>query len=177
MLTVTCSGLQTLADAQPYDARPMSVTTTQVADPVRLELVKNALATIAEEMGLSVVRSAYSSMVKESGDSTAAVFDAGGRLLAQSPAAPLSHLASLRPSLQYLLARHPVEGMLEGDIRRDDRRAGRTRARARVPQPDGVSSLGPRRGGGGRAVVLERVLPQTDAHLRPAGERPVGGDR
>ncbi len=94
----------------------MSVATTAVADPVRLELVKNALATIAEEMGLSVVRSAYSSVVKEAGDSTAAVFDAQGRLLAQSPGAPLSHLASLRPSLQHVLARHPVEGMEDGDI-------------------------------------------------------------
>jgi N-methylhydantoinase B len=94
----------------------MSVTTPAVADPVRLELVKNALATIAEEMGLSVVRSAYSSMVKEAGDSTAAVFDADGRLLAQSPGAPLCHLASLRPSLRHLLDRHPLEGMLDGDI-------------------------------------------------------------
>jgi N-methylhydantoinase B len=88
----------------------------RAGDPVRLELVKNALATIAEEMGLSVVRSAYSSMVKEAGDSTAAVFDAGGRLLAQSPGAPLSHLASLRPSLQYLLARFPSAAMEDGDI-------------------------------------------------------------
>ncbi len=101
--------------APPYDAGPMSVG-VRAADPVRLELVKNALATIAEEMGLSVVRSAYSSMVKEAGDSTAAVFDAEGRLLAQSPGAPLSHLASLRPSLQYLLARFPATTMEDGDI-------------------------------------------------------------
>jgi N-methylhydantoinase B len=87
-----------------------------VTDPVHVELVKNALATIAEEMGVTVVRSAYSSVVKEGGDSTAAIFDARGRLLAQSAGAPLAHLASLRPSLAELLADYPADGMVDGDV-------------------------------------------------------------
>jgi N-methylhydantoinase B len=87
-----------------------------VSDPVHLELVKNALATIAEEMGLTVVRSAYSSVVKEGGDSTAAIFDRQGRLLAQSAGAPLAHLASLRPALAELLADHPADQMHDGDL-------------------------------------------------------------
>jgi N-methylhydantoinase B len=88
----------------------------QVSDPVHVELVKNALATIAEEMGLTVVRSAYSSVVKEGGDSTAAIFDHRGRFLAQSTGAPLAHLASLRPALGELLVDFPPETMGEGDV-------------------------------------------------------------
>ena len=87
-----------------------------VSDPIGVELVRNALATIAEEMGLAVVRSAYSSAVKEGGDSTAAVFDGGGRLLAQSAGAPLMHLASLRPSLEAVLERFPAASMRPGDV-------------------------------------------------------------
>src|SRR5579862_1275656 len=87
-----------------------------VHEAIELELVRNALATIAEEMGLAVVRSAYSSHVKEGGDSTAALFDAGGRLLAQSNGAPLMHLASLRPSLTEVLVDFPAAGMADGDV-------------------------------------------------------------
>lgn len=87
-----------------------------VSDPVGVELVRNGLATIAEEMGLAVVRSAYSSAVKEGGDSTAAVFDRSGHLLAQSAGAPLMHLASLRPSLAAVLGRFPANTMAPGDV-------------------------------------------------------------
>ena len=85
-------------------------------EAIELELVRNALATIAEEMGLAVVRSAYSSHVKEGGDSTAALFDATGSLLAQSNGAPLMHLASLRPSLAEVIADFPTESMADGDV-------------------------------------------------------------
>jgi N-methylhydantoinase B len=90
--------------------------TLRVSDPIHLELVKNALSTIAEEMGLTVVRSAYSSQVKEGGDSTAAIFDHLGRLVSQSVGSPLSHLASLRPSLAEVLSDFPADTMRDGDI-------------------------------------------------------------
>ena len=86
------------------------------SDPIALEVVKNALATIAEEMGLTTVRSAYSSVVKEGGDSTAAVFDHRGQFIAQSMGAPLMHLSSLRPSLRSLLDDFPPASMADGDV-------------------------------------------------------------
>lgn len=87
-----------------------------VTDPIRLEIVKNALATAAEEMGLTVVRSAYSSVVKEGGDATSAIFDGAGQLVAQSVGAPLMHLASLRPSLRAIIEDFPVDAMVDGDV-------------------------------------------------------------
>src|SRR5690348_9144314 len=92
------------------------VAESRVSDPIHVELLKNALCTIADEMGLAVVRSAYSSQVKEGGDSTAAIFDHSGRLLAQSAGAPLTHLASLRPGLREILHDFPPESMCDGDI-------------------------------------------------------------
>ena len=87
-----------------------------VTDPVLLEIVKNALSTIAQEMGIAVVLSAFSTRIKERSDATSALFDGRGQLLAQSAAAPLSHLASLRPSLAELLKDFPAERMLDGDL-------------------------------------------------------------
>ncbi len=88
----------------------------RVSDPVHVELVKNALSTLADEMGLAIVRSAYSSQVKEAGDSTAAIFDRNGRLLAQSGRAPLMHLASLRPGLGEVVLDFGMDSMREGDV-------------------------------------------------------------
>ena len=85
-------------------------------DPIALEIVKNGLGTAAHEMGLSVVRSAYSTVVKEGGDATSAIFDGQGRLLAQSIGAPLMHLSSLRPSLAELLRDFPADEMQDGDV-------------------------------------------------------------
>ncbi len=84
-------------------------------NPVTLEIVKNALAAAAEEMGVAVVRGAYSTLIKEGGDATSAIFDNEGRLVAQSRGAPLMHLSSLRPSLRELLVDFPRESMRDGD--------------------------------------------------------------
>ncbi len=91
-------------------------TEARPSDPIALEVVKNALGAIAEEMGLTTVRSAYSSVVKEGGDSTAAIFDRRGQFIAQSMGAPLMHLSSLRPSLRSLLDDFPPSDMADGDV-------------------------------------------------------------
>ena len=53
------------------------------SDPFALELVKNALATIADEMALTISRTARSFVVKEALDFSTALFMADGELIAQ----------------------------------------------------------------------------------------------
>ncbi len=85
-------------------------------DPVLLEVIKNALGTIAEEIGIVAVRSAYSTAVKESADASAAVCDCAGQVIAQSLGAPLMHLSSLRWSPRELMKDFPPETMKDGDV-------------------------------------------------------------
>jgi N-methylhydantoinase B len=87
-----------------------------VHDPVLLEVIKNALGTIAEEIGIVAVRSAYSTAVKESADASAAVCDCAGQVIAQSLGAPLMHLSSLRWSPRELMKDFPPETMKDGDV-------------------------------------------------------------
>ncbi len=47
-------------------------------DPVTLEVVKNALASVADEMALVVMRSAYSPVVRDTMDYSTALCDATG---------------------------------------------------------------------------------------------------
>ena len=52
-------------------------------DPVRLELIKNAIGAVVDEMVLTVVRVAYSSIMKDTMDLSSAFFDRRGRMIAQ----------------------------------------------------------------------------------------------
>ncbi len=85
-------------------------------DPILLEIVKNALITIAEETGVVVARSAYSPGSVETADTSIAIFDRSGRLIAQSTGTPLTHLSSLRYSPKELMKDFPPETMEDGDV-------------------------------------------------------------
>jgi len=81
-----------------------------------MEIVKNAIATIAEEIGIVTVHSAYSTIVKESADASGAVCDRDGQVVAQSLGAPLMHLSSLRWSPRELMKDYAREQMKDGDV-------------------------------------------------------------
>lgn len=89
---------------------------TASADAITMEIVRSALNNISAEMGTAVVRGGYSTSIKEGGDASNAIFDAAGRLVAQSDSTPLLHLCSLRPSLAEVIRDFPVETMRDGDV-------------------------------------------------------------
>ncbi len=78
-------------------------------DPVTLSVLASALAGIAEEMGTVLVRSAYSSNIKERRDCSAALFDAGGRIVAQAEHIPV-HLGAMPESVAAVLELGPGPG-------------------------------------------------------------------
>ncbi len=71
-------------------------------DPVTLEVVRNALAGIAEEAGAALRRTAYSPNIKERVDCSTAVFDPDGRMVAQAEHIPV-HLGSMPASVRAAL--------------------------------------------------------------------------
>ncbi|MGR7994559.1 hydantoinase B/oxoprolinase family protein [Xanthobacter sp. ZOL 2024] len=83
-------------------------------DPVRRELLKNALVTTADNALVMVTRTARTSNVKNSMDFSAAVCDAQGRLVAQGLAVPV-HLGVVMPALEACLA-HFGDDIHEGDV-------------------------------------------------------------
>ena len=65
--------------------------TSGAIDPARLAVFESLATSIAEEMGATLRHTALSPNIKERADYSCAVFDAGGRLLAQAahiPGAP-----------------------------------------------------------------------------------------
>lgn len=71
-------------------------------DPITLEVVKNALETIADEMALIIMRSAYSPIVRDSMDYSTAVCDRDGRMVAQGLTTAL-HLGSFPDAMSVLI--------------------------------------------------------------------------
>jgi N-methylhydantoinase B len=83
-------------------------------DPVTLEVLRNALAAVAEEMNATLVRTAYSPNIKDRRDCSCAVFDADGDLVAQAENIPV-HLGAMPYSVAAALDRFPPESLEPGD--------------------------------------------------------------
>jgi N-methylhydantoinase B len=84
-------------------------------DPITVEVIGNALASIVEEMGETLVRAAYSTNVKERRDSSTCLFDARGQTLCQAMHIPM-HLGSLMGVVEHVTSRHPLRDMRPGDV-------------------------------------------------------------
>ena len=93
----------------------MTSTTNPAADPITLEVVRNKLDGIANEMQSTLVRSSFSPIVKEGLDASASLFTLEGETLAQATAIPI-HLATLIPVVRTMIRKFPVGTMREGDI-------------------------------------------------------------
>jgi N-methylhydantoinase B len=92
-----------------------SNTVATALDPITLEVVRNKLDGIANEMQSTLLRSSFSTVVKEGLDASASLFTPEGETLAQAIAIPI-HLATLIPIVETLIARFPADQMREGDL-------------------------------------------------------------
>lgn len=81
-------------------------------DPIKLELYKNILTSVSEEMGVTLQRTAFSPNIKERLDFSCAVFDSAGQMIAQAAHIPV-HLGSM--PLSVLAAIEHTE-MERGDM-------------------------------------------------------------
>src|SRR6202163_644826 len=93
-------------------------------DPITLQVINGALQTIAEEMGHVLYRMSFSSIIRESQDLGAGLFDTAFNTLCESESTPLhigslpGYLAGLRETLQSgqsherdaILHNHPYHG-------------------------------------------------------------------
>lgn len=82
-------------------------------DPITLEVLRHALASVAEEMNANLIRSAYSPNIKERRDCSSAMFDASGNLVAQAESIPV-HLGAMPFSVAAAI--RAVPEWAEGDV-------------------------------------------------------------
>ena len=78
-------------------------------DPVTLEVLRNQLESVAEEMGQTLIRGAYSPNIKERRDCSTALFDAEGRIIAQAEHIPV-HLGAMPAAVEAVREHDPEPG-------------------------------------------------------------------
>ena len=88
---------------------------TKELDPITLQVVGGALHSIAEQMGNVLYRMSYSSIIRESQDLGAGLFDADCNTLCESDSTPM-HIGSLPGYLRGILETIPLENWNPGDL-------------------------------------------------------------
>lgn len=79
------------------------------------EVLQNHLLAAAEEMGVVLVRAAYSPNIKERRDSSTAILDADGQVVAQAAHIPM-HLSSMMALAEALFRAYPRTALGPGDM-------------------------------------------------------------
>src|SRR5947209_2850229 len=92
---------------------PLRNTPSPLVDAVTLEVLRNALESIADEMGAVLKRTSFSPNIKERMDASCAIFDAEAQLVAQAEHVPV-HLGSMLRSVEATIA--AAGRVEEGDI-------------------------------------------------------------
>jgi N-methylhydantoinase B len=89
------------------------VTRRNTIDPITLEVLRNGLESIADEMGAVLKHTSFSPNIKERMDASCAIFDAAAQLVAQAEHVPV-HLGSMLRAVKATVA---AAGSVEdGDV-------------------------------------------------------------
>lgn len=80
------------------------------------QILWNRLIAVVEEQAQTLQRTAFSTIVRESGDLAAGVFDVRGRMLAQAVTGTPGHINSMALAVGHVLERYPAEAMRPGDV-------------------------------------------------------------
>ena len=83
--------------------------------PIEIEVLRNALGSIVDEMYVALMRSAYSTNIKERRDHSTAIFDADGRVAVQGDSLPL-HLASMLGLVEVVREKFGRDEIQPGDM-------------------------------------------------------------
>lgn len=83
-------------------------------DPITVEVLRNKLDGIANEMELTLLKSSFSPIVKEGLDASASLFTPDGTTISQACSIPI-HLATLIPAVAAIIAEYPTDRMQDGD--------------------------------------------------------------
>ncbi|RQG95271.1 hydantoinase B/oxoprolinase family protein [Natrarchaeobius oligotrophus] len=96
----------------------MKPNSTDDYDPVALEVIRNAIKSTAEEMGVTLTRTAYSTNIKDRKDLSCAVYSKNGELVAQAEHVPL-HLgmmpSAVKAALKEVDSLNPGDSIMHND--------------------------------------------------------------
>ena len=138
-------------------------------DPVSLEIMRNALQSIADEMTAALIRTAYSPNIKDRLDCSCAVLTERAEVVAQTELGTPFHLATIPAAAEIILQRHPPHTLAPGDA-----------IVSNVPYPIGpghlsdVTVLSPVFSGGRLTALVANMAHHVDMGGYAPGSMPFG---
>ncbi len=85
-------------------------------DPITLEVLWSRLISVVNEQAATLVRTSFTSVVRESGDLSAGVFDPRGWMIAQAVTGTPGHINSMATCIHHFLKAYPPETLRPGDV-------------------------------------------------------------
>jgi N-methylhydantoinase B len=84
-------------------------------DAISVEVMRNALMSIADEMSAALVRTAYSTNIKDRRDCSCAIYMTDGQVVAQSEVGIPLHLGVMPAVVRRVLQKYPLDTLKPGD--------------------------------------------------------------
>ncbi len=85
-------------------------------DPILLEIMRNRLQSISDEMNAALVKTAYSTNIKDRRDCSCALLTPDGDVIAQTELGTPFHLAFIPAAIRVMLEKYPSAGLQQGDV-------------------------------------------------------------
>lgn len=85
-------------------------------DPITFQVLWARLVSIADEIATTLVKTAFSHVVRDNHDYSCALYDAEGRMLAQSTQCTPGQIGAMPRLMKDVLAAHPAETLEPGDV-------------------------------------------------------------
>lgn len=85
-------------------------------DPITLEVLWNRLIATVNEQAAALMRTSFTTIVRESGDLSAGVFDTRGYMIAQAVTGTPGHINSMATCIHHFMAAYPAENLSPGDV-------------------------------------------------------------
>ncbi len=85
-------------------------------DPITLEVMWNRLIAVVNEQATALMRTSFTTIVRESGDLSAGVFDTRGNMIAQAVTGTPGHINAMATCIHHFLAVYPPETLRPGDV-------------------------------------------------------------
>src|SRR2546430_4259172 len=93
----------------------MNSLTITTVDPITLQVMTNAIYSVADEMMAALVRTSFSTNIKDRRDCSGAIFTKDCQLVAQGEIGTPLHLGVMLPAVRSALSAIPAESLRPGD--------------------------------------------------------------
>jgi N-methylhydantoinase B len=85
-------------------------------DSITLEVMWNRLIAVVNEQATALMRTSFTTIVRESGDLSAGVFDIRGNMIAQAVTGTPGHINAMATCIHHFLGVYPAESLRPGDV-------------------------------------------------------------